>query len=82
MESSLNASFAERLDFLIQHISFNAERMKRIRQISGRQTAVLYNRHIGGNIPILGRLYVSSIERSEKAFVLSFSCFIKSAMVW
>lgn len=45
----------------------SVERMKRIRQISGRQTAVKVLRrlcrHIGGNIPTLGRLLYCHQQR-------------------
>ena len=55
----------------------SVERMKRIRQISGRQTAVKVLRrlcrHIGGNIPILGEAFVLSSTEEVKAFVLSHS---------
>ena len=55
----------------------SAERMKRIRQLSGRQTAVKVLRRlceqIDGNIPALGEAFVlSSIEEVEN-FVLSHS---------
>lgn len=53
----------------------SVERMKRIRQISGRQTAVKVLRrlcrHIGGNIPTLGEAFVLSSTEEVKAFVLS-----------
>lgn len=53
----------------------SVERMKRIRQISGRQTAVKVLRrlcrHIGGNIPTLGEAFVLSSTEKVKAFVLS-----------